>query len=188
MNVTLTPVGPSDQPVSANYATVGVAQGIAYVDFGFIEPSALASVVREARGGKPVPESLEAHSWCGSRCPWISSSACSSKCSRSWGEFEAPKERNDAPVTWRLSIGDSQDKTPFCPRWQEKSSLSPFSFHSTNLSPWLPSGQTSPYRPKNGNRISQFRSALISFYRQGADAFFTHKCSNDTAEKGSGRR
>ena len=29
LNVTLTPVGPSDQPVAANYSTVGVAQGTA---------------------------------------------------------------------------------------------------------------------------------------------------------------
>lgn len=59
LNMKLTPVNHSDQPVSANFTTVGVAQGIAYLDFGFIEPAALASVVREARQGKEMPKSLE---------------------------------------------------------------------------------------------------------------------------------
>jgi len=36
-----------------------VAQGIAYLDFGFIEPAALAAVVREAQQGKAMPKSLE---------------------------------------------------------------------------------------------------------------------------------
>jgi len=59
LNVKLSPVGTSDQPVSANYTTVGVAQGIAYVDFGFIEPSALGTLARSAREGKEVPKSLD---------------------------------------------------------------------------------------------------------------------------------
>ncbi len=59
LNVKLTPVNQSDQPVSANYTTVGVAQGIAYLDFGFLEPSALGALARSAREGKEVPKSLE---------------------------------------------------------------------------------------------------------------------------------
>jgi len=59
LNVRLSPVNHSDQPVSANYTTVGVAQGIAYLDFGFIEPSALATVARTAREGKEMPKSLD---------------------------------------------------------------------------------------------------------------------------------
>ena len=59
LNVKLTPVSQSDQPVSANYTTVGVAQGIAYVDFGFLEPSALGALARSVREGKEVPKSLD---------------------------------------------------------------------------------------------------------------------------------
>ncbi|MGH7167481.1 MAG: hypothetical protein ACREII_03015 [Nitrospiraceae bacterium] len=59
LNVKLSPVGTSDQPVSANYTTVGVAQGIAYVDFGFIEPGALGTLAREVRQGKEIPRSLD---------------------------------------------------------------------------------------------------------------------------------
>jgi len=59
LNVKLTPVNQSDQPVSANYSTVGVAQGIAYLDFGFLEPAALGALARSAREGKEMPKSLE---------------------------------------------------------------------------------------------------------------------------------
>jgi hypothetical protein len=59
INVTLQPVDHSDQPVSANYSTVGVAQGIAYLDFGFLEPAQLAEVAQKIRGGNAAPEELE---------------------------------------------------------------------------------------------------------------------------------
>ena len=59
LSVRLTPVGTSDQPVSANHTTVSVAQGIAYLDFGFIEPAMLAGLARIAREGKAMPEKLE---------------------------------------------------------------------------------------------------------------------------------
>ena len=59
LGVSLTPVDHSDQPVSSNYTNVAVAQNIAYVDFGFIEPNALALVARAAQNGHPVPKSLE---------------------------------------------------------------------------------------------------------------------------------
>src|SRR5437763_10807788 len=59
VNVTLHSVDHSDQPVSANYSTVGVAQGIAYLDFGFLEPAQLAGVVRNVRSGNGVPDRLE---------------------------------------------------------------------------------------------------------------------------------
>lgn len=47
-----------DQPVLANYAAVSVAQGLAYLDFGFIEPAALAVVAQAAQQGKPLPKTL----------------------------------------------------------------------------------------------------------------------------------
>jgi hypothetical protein len=59
LNVKLTPVDHADQPVSVNYTTVGVAQGIVYLDFGFVEPRLLATVARAAQGGQPLPKNLE---------------------------------------------------------------------------------------------------------------------------------
>lgn len=59
VNVKLTPVNHSDQPVSVNYTNVAIAQGIAYLDCGFIEPNALALVARAVQNGQPFPKSVE---------------------------------------------------------------------------------------------------------------------------------
>jgi len=59
INVALRPVEQSNQPVSANYSTVGVAQGIAYLDFGFLEPAQLAGAVRNVQSGHGTTNGLE---------------------------------------------------------------------------------------------------------------------------------
>ena len=59
VNVSLMPMDHSDQPVSANYSTVGVAQGIAYLDFGFLEPARLAGAVKNVRSGNGTPHGLD---------------------------------------------------------------------------------------------------------------------------------
>jgi hypothetical protein len=42
-----------------NYTNVGVAQGIASVDFGFIEPALLAAIAKIAKEGQAAPKGLE---------------------------------------------------------------------------------------------------------------------------------
>jgi hypothetical protein len=59
MNVRLKSNGHGDQPILANYSNVGVAQGLAYVDFGFIEPPVVAAVMRRAQTGGELPKNLE---------------------------------------------------------------------------------------------------------------------------------
>lgn len=59
LNVRLKPSDHGNQPILANYSTVGVAQGLAYVDFGFIEPPLIAAVVRQAQKGGTVAKNLE---------------------------------------------------------------------------------------------------------------------------------
>ncbi|MGH7255155.1 MAG: hypothetical protein ACREI3_05200, partial [Nitrospirales bacterium] len=59
LNVTLMPGGDSELPVWANYSTISVAQGIAYLDFGFIEPSTLVAVARSARNGQAGAKEVE---------------------------------------------------------------------------------------------------------------------------------
>jgi hypothetical protein len=59
LNVRLKPVEHSDQPHSANYSNVGVAQGIAYLDFGFIEPALLAAIAQTAKDGQSAPKGLD---------------------------------------------------------------------------------------------------------------------------------
>jgi hypothetical protein len=59
LNVRLKPSEPSAHPRATNYTNVGVAQGIAYVDFGFIEPTQLAAIAKTAKDDQAAPKGLE---------------------------------------------------------------------------------------------------------------------------------
>jgi len=59
LNVRLKPSESSAHPRATNYTNVGVAQGIAYVDFGFIEPTLLAAIAKTAKDGQVGPKGLE---------------------------------------------------------------------------------------------------------------------------------
>lgn len=61
LNVRLKPSEPSAHPHTVNYSNVGVAQGIAYMDFGFIEPAVLAAIVKTAKDGQAAPKGLDGH-------------------------------------------------------------------------------------------------------------------------------
>jgi hypothetical protein len=61
LNVRLKPSESSAHPRATNYTHVGVAQGIAYVDFGFIEPALLGAVAKRAKEGQAAPKGLEGH-------------------------------------------------------------------------------------------------------------------------------
>jgi hypothetical protein len=58
MNVNLAPVGDSDQPVVANYTALNMSPGMAFIDFGFLEPAMLAELPHLARQGGKLPEHL----------------------------------------------------------------------------------------------------------------------------------
>jgi hypothetical protein len=59
LNVRLKSVDHSDLPHSANYSNVGLAQGIAYVDFAFIEPALLSAIAKTAKDGQAAPKVIE---------------------------------------------------------------------------------------------------------------------------------
>ena len=59
LNVRLKPSEPSAHPRATNYTNVGVAQGVAYLNFGFIEPTVLAAIARSAKDGQAAPKGLE---------------------------------------------------------------------------------------------------------------------------------
>ena len=59
LNVRLKPSDSSAHPRATNYTSVGVVQGIAYVDFGFIEATLLAAIARTAKDGQVAPKGLE---------------------------------------------------------------------------------------------------------------------------------
>jgi hypothetical protein len=61
LNVRLKPSEASAHPLAANYTNVGVGQGMAYLDFGFIEPTMLAAIAKTAKDGQPTPKGLEGH-------------------------------------------------------------------------------------------------------------------------------
>ena len=61
LNVRLKPSESSAHPRAANYTNVGVAQGIAYLDFGFIEPKLLAAIAKTAKDGQAAPKGLDGH-------------------------------------------------------------------------------------------------------------------------------
>lgn len=58
LGIRLVPVGNSDQPVVANYALLNAAPGMAFIDFGFLEPGMLAALPRMARQGDKLPEQI----------------------------------------------------------------------------------------------------------------------------------
>jgi hypothetical protein len=61
LNVRLKPSEQSAHPLAVNYSNVGAAQGIAYLDFGFIEPAALAAIAKTAKDGQAAPKGLDGH-------------------------------------------------------------------------------------------------------------------------------
>ncbi len=58
LNIRLAPVNNSDQPVLANFTRLNGAPGMVFLDFGFLEPAALAALSRLAQTGGKIPESL----------------------------------------------------------------------------------------------------------------------------------
>lgn len=61
LNVRLKSSEPSAHPLATNYTNVGMAQGIAYVDFGFIELALLAAIAKTAKDGQAAPKGLDGH-------------------------------------------------------------------------------------------------------------------------------
>lgn len=59
LNVRLKSGESSARPLATNYTNVGVAQGIAYVDFGFIEPALLGAIAKTAKDGQAAPKGID---------------------------------------------------------------------------------------------------------------------------------
>lgn len=58
LNINLAPAGDSDQPVLANISRVSLAPGLAYIDFGFIEPGVVGALTHAARTGGKMPTAI----------------------------------------------------------------------------------------------------------------------------------
>jgi hypothetical protein len=58
LGIRLLPVDNSDQPVMTNYVQVNVSPGVAFIDFGFLEPGMLSALPRVAKEGGKLPETV----------------------------------------------------------------------------------------------------------------------------------
>ena len=58
VSLQLVPSGGSEQLIFANLTSVQPSDGFALIDFGFVEPGALAALSQLARGDKKMPERL----------------------------------------------------------------------------------------------------------------------------------
>jgi hypothetical protein len=59
LNVRLKPSESSAHPRATCHTNVGLAQGIADVDFGFIETTLLAAIAKTAKDGQAAPKGLD---------------------------------------------------------------------------------------------------------------------------------
>ncbi len=59
LKVRLKPSESSATPLATNYANLGIAQRIAYIDFGFIEPALLVAIASSAKNGHASPKGIE---------------------------------------------------------------------------------------------------------------------------------
>jgi hypothetical protein len=59
LNVRLRPAEHTNLPVIANYTDINVTQGIAYLNFGFIEPALLIEVGKQSPNGGAVPKHMD---------------------------------------------------------------------------------------------------------------------------------
>lgn len=59
VKVRLKALSQPDQPILANYTHVGLSGGLAYVDFGFLEPALLSAVAARAKQGEVTPKQVE---------------------------------------------------------------------------------------------------------------------------------
>jgi hypothetical protein len=83
LNVRLKPAEHNHLPVVANYSHVHVAQGIAHVNFGFIEPSLLLEMGTRSRKGESLPQNMEGSLATRGRFLSMPSSDCRNSCLKS---------------------------------------------------------------------------------------------------------
>ncbi len=64
VNVRLQPHGDSEQPIFSNFAMAQGTAAMVFIDFGFLEPSALPALARLAQTGGKVPEVINGRLAC----------------------------------------------------------------------------------------------------------------------------
>jgi len=59
LGIRLLPSDDSDRPVVSNYCVVNAAPGMAFIDFGFLEPGMLSALQKVGKKGGKLPERLD---------------------------------------------------------------------------------------------------------------------------------
>ena len=59
VNVRLQSTEDTSQPTLANYSHASLSQGLAYIDFGFLEPGLIGAVAQRVQKGEAMPTQLE---------------------------------------------------------------------------------------------------------------------------------
>ena len=90
LNVRLKPIESSAHPRATNYTNVGVAQGIAYLDFGFIEPTLLGAIAKTAKRRPRAWKGIASRVW-----PWAPTCSrdCTSRFSKCWWGWALRRNR-----------------------------------------------------------------------------------------------
>jgi hypothetical protein len=97
LNVRLKPSEPSVHPKATNYTNVGVAQGIAYLDFGFIEPTLLPPsprLRRTAKRPRKAWKGISSPAWLWMWTCWL---GCISRYSKSWSACAMRRRQRRRP-------------------------------------------------------------------------------------------
>jgi hypothetical protein len=64
LSVRLQPVDHSEQPVFSNFTVVQRAPGMVFVDFGFLEPNVMNTVIRQVRSSQEEPKEIRGQLAC----------------------------------------------------------------------------------------------------------------------------
>ena len=64
LGIRLQPVENSDQPLFANFSVVQATPEVLFLDFGFLEPSMMPALARQAQSGGKMPEAVTGRLTC----------------------------------------------------------------------------------------------------------------------------
>ena len=91
------PCSPASHPRATNHTNVGLAQGIADVDFGFIETALPVAIAKTAKDGQAAPKGLDGTLVTRVATGWTCWRGCISRFSKSWSGWVTLGSRSRMP-------------------------------------------------------------------------------------------
>ncbi len=93
VNVWLKPGGEHERPQLVNYTHVGIDKGLAYVEFGVLEPALLGLVARRVKQGEAIPQQLNGTKAAGVSLPLPSAIRLNQQLQQMLGSLQPPKPK-----------------------------------------------------------------------------------------------